>query len=349
MDAQSGARLSDLMELSQQLAVQLPPDNMLSRAVRLIAESLCVSCAGLYVRQLNGDLYLAVAHGAAADSLPSDDPDDALARWVILHDGEDVGALAARPCDPGAEISATDATMLGVIAARLGQVVYAVRMTHDLRNARERLVLTREEERRKLRRNLHNSIGPTLAGLNLRVRSVQRTLQTDPARGIAQMDELRKMIATVINDIRGVIYELRPPALDELGMLPAILEQARMFREGGLDVTVNAPESLPALPAAVEVATYRIISEALSNVARHSGATRCIVDLRAPQDANIEMTIDDDGVGLSSLRPMGVGTGSMSEMANELGGQCLFEVSPLGGLRVKATLPPGKLSPIELS
>lgn len=348
MNSQSDAHLADLLILSQQLAVQLPPDSMLSRTTRLISECLAVSCAGVYVRQLDGNLYLAVAHGESADELPSDEPDNSAEYWPILHEGEDLGVLAVKSIAPETKICPTDAGILSLLAGRMGQTVHTVRMTHDLRNARERLVLTREEERRKLRRNLHNSIGPTLAGLNLRVRSVQRTLQQDPQKGIDQMDELRKMIAAVINDIRGVIYDLRPPALDELGMLPAIHEQARMFRDGGLEVNVSSPDVLPPLPAALEVAIYRIISEALSNVARHSQASQCVVDMRAMPE-QIEMTIDDDGIGLSSLRPMGVGTGSMREMANELGGRCQFEVSPLGGLRVRAVLPLGRLPILEES
>jgi signal transduction histidine kinase len=212
-----------------------------------------------------------------------------------------------------------------------------MRMTTDLQRARERLVLAREEERRRLRRNLHDTIGPTLAALNLKAGAVRGLIERDPTAALAHMSELREQIRSVIADIRRVVYDLRPPALDELGMLPAIREQAAQFSVEGLQVSVDAPDYLPTLPAALEVAAYRIVLEALTNVARHAQAQHCWIRLSLEDELQIEVT--DDGVGLPPMIRAGVGLTSMRERAAELGGQCVFEPRPGGGTRVLADLP----------
>jgi signal transduction histidine kinase len=199
------------------------------------------------------------------------------------------------------------------------------------------LVLAREEERRRLRRNLHDTIGPTLAALNLKAGAVRALIAREPDAALMQMTELREQIRTVITDIRRVVYDLRPPALDELGMLTAIREQAAQFSMDGLHVSVEAPESLPALPAALEVAAYHIITEALTNVVRHARARQCWIRLSMTDVINIAVT--DDGIGMPPMLRAGVGLASIRERAAELGGTCLFEAAPGGGTRVLARLP----------
>ncbi len=137
---------------------------------------------------------------------------------------------------------------------------------------------------------------------------------------------------------RGLVYDLRPPALDELGLIPAIRERATDYGRGGLDVGVEAPESLPPLPAAVEVAAYRIIQEALTNVTRHARAGVCRLRLSV-REGEIELEVADDGVGLPEDRHGGVGIASMRERAAELGGTCEVAPIPGGGTRMLARLP----------
>jgi signal transduction histidine kinase len=137
-----------------------------------------------------------------------------------------------------------------------------------------------------------------------------------------------------------LVYDLRPPALDELGLVGAIRARAVQYSAkttAGLQVRVEVPSDLPPLPAAVEVAAYRIAEEALANVVRHAQARTCVVCLSL--DDALRLEIWDDGVGLPAERHMGVGLLSLRERAAELGGSCVVEPVPTGGTRVGARLP----------
>ncbi len=140
-------------------------------------------------------------------------------------------------------------------------------------------------------------------------------------------------------DIRRIVYNLRPPSLDELGLVGAMRARAAQYntQPGKLKVLVEAPETLPALPAAIEVAVYRIVQEALNNVARHAGAETCRITLSVANEACIE--IIDDGRGLPAEPHMGVGLLAMRERAVELGGTCVIEAAQPCGTRIHARLP----------
>jgi signal transduction histidine kinase len=245
--------------------------------------------------------------------------------------------------DEGGRLTAKERSLLAMISRRAGVTAQVVRQAQDLVLARERLVLAREEERRRLRRNLHDNIGPTLAALSLKAGAVRNLIEQDPPAAHEQMNELREHIQSVITDIRRVVYDLRPPALDELGIIPAIREQASLFSTGGLQVRVDAPVQMPPLPAAVEVAAYRIVMEALTNVARHSQARLCEIHLRLNDQVHIEVV--DDGVGLPDQHRAGVGIASMRERVAELGGSCTIESPAEGGTRVAASLPASSRAP----
>ena len=149
-------------------------------------------------------------------------------------------------------------------------------MRTDLQRARERLVLAREDERRRLRRDLHDGIGPALAGLTLRVATVARMLPDQADAAAQRLQDLTDEIRRTVVDVRHLVEGLRPPALDELGLVTACTQAVERLAAGQLDVTVDA-QPLPALPAAVEVAAYRIVVEAVTNAVRHSGGRRCDV------------------------------------------------------------------------
>ena len=219
------------------------------------------------------------------------------------------------------------------------------RSTADLRRSRERLVTAREEERRRVRRDLHDGLGPTLGSLTLRLDVAADLVGEDPAAARALLRDLKAQARAAIGDIRRLVYALRPPALDDLGLAAALRAEAQRYEAGGLQVRFDAPEALPALPAAVEVAAYRIAQEALANVARHAGARHCVGRL-ALDDGAVRLEVSDDGRGLSPVRAKGVGLDSMRERAEELGGRCVVESLPTGGTRVRATLPlPGGSPP----
>jgi signal transduction histidine kinase len=215
-----------------------------------------------------------------------------------------------------------------------------VRLTADLQRSRERLVTAREEERRRLRRDLHDGLGPALAAQTLKVGAARVLYGRDPGAADRLLGELERDIAAALADIRRLVYNLRPPTLDELGLCAAIRECAAQYHANGasqLHVAVEAPEHLPNLPAAVEVAAYRITQEALANVARHAGARSCRIRL-TPGEL-LELEIADDGAGLPAERRLGVGLMSMRERAEELGGTCSVEAALGGGTLVRAQLP----------
>ncbi|MFN2556452.1 MAG: sensor histidine kinase [Nitriliruptorales bacterium] len=210
-------------------------------------------------------------------------------------------------------------------------------MTSELQHSRERLILAGEEERRRLRRDLHDGLGPALAGIALQIETAQGLLR-DPQAADALLAKLKSETQGVIAALRRTVHDLRPPALDELGLVGALREDAARFASpgGGLLVFVEAPRDLPPLPAAVEVAAYRIALEGMTNAARHAGAQHCW--LRITLNDGLEIEISDDGLGLpADFRP-GVGMTSMRDRAHELGGT--FAIDRLDpGSRVRVYLP----------
>lgn len=347
-----------LARLADRLQGSLDPYAVLPAVVTVVAQALPARYAAVYLKRVDADeLILAAEHGTAtgesslppsplaavgtAGDNPGTDPSHSLT-FPVLYKSEEVGLLLVVPADDHPP-TPEERHLLAAIARGAGSAAQVVRQEHDLQLARERLVLAREEERRRLRRNLHDSIGPTLAALSLRAGSVRNLIEQDPPAAQEQFNELREQIHSVITDIRRVVYNLRPPALDELGMLPAIQEQARQFSTGGLQVSVDAPDQMPPLPAAVEVAAYRIVTEALANVARHAHARLCRVHLSVNDQVSIEVV--DDGVGLLPNHRAGVGIASMRERVAELGGSCTIESPAEGGTRVLAFLPASSRAP----
>lgn len=265
-------------------------------------------------------------------------------RLPLEYQGETVGELLVAPRDPGDWFSPAERRLLEDLARQVGPAAHAVRLTADLQRSRERLVTAREEERRRLRRDLHDGLGPQLAALTLKIETIRNRFAGDPALDAALV-EITARTQTALADIRRLVYGLRPPALDELGLLSALRQTAAQYGESGagpLRVTIDAPEALPALPAAVEVAAYRIAQEALANVARHAAARTCrlTVVLDATRDV-VLLQIADDGRGLPAQHRAGVGMVSMRERAEELGGTCLLASPPSGGTVVTVELPCG--------
>lgn len=210
----------------------------------------------------------------------------------------------------------------------------------ELQRARERLVAAREEERRRLRRDLHDGLGPALAGAALKVEAAENLLSSDPDAVRALLGDARMEIQDAVADIRRLVYALRPPALDELGLVGALREQAEKL--GAADhprVEIEAPDDLDGLPAAVEVAAYRISLEAMTNAVRHAHARSCVV--RISLNGDLDLDVVDDGHGLENEYRVGVGMTSMRERAEELGGTCTVEPGDGRGTRVHARLPLG--------
>ncbi|MBP7601444.1 MAG: GAF domain-containing sensor histidine kinase [Thermoflexales bacterium] len=345
---------SRLVALGQQLAGTFDPDTVLSILAKTVAETLALPYVAVYVnRQDSGEFVLAAqfpsglgeedptqwSSSLLSGSMPNTEfPMGGYQILAITRQDEVVGYLVIAPPSPNRVLSLEDRQLLRELTRQVAPAVGVVRTVFDLRRACERLVLTREEERRRLRRNLHNSIGPTLAALNLRAGSVRAMISRDPAAAESEMGELRQQIRNIITDIRRVVYDLRPPVLDELGLRTALREQCAQFTTGGLRVSLECPESFPPISAAVEVAAYRIVQEGLSNVARHSRAGQATVRIGFG-DGFVRIEVNDDGVGVPETQRAGVGVTSMRELAVEIGGTCVLEPAPGGGSRVRANLP----------
>jgi signal transduction histidine kinase len=217
-------------------------------------------------------------------------------------------------------------------------VVHNARLTSDLQRAREHLVASREEERRRIRRDLHDGLGPELASLTLKLDAARNLLASDTSATERLLDELRLQSQNAIAEIRGLVYNLRPPALDELGLIPAVKAHAASIPGGQTpEIHIQGPESLPNLPAAVEVAAYRIALEAINNAQRHSGADNCWVAFTVEDDLTLEIT--DDGSGFSEKDTAGVGLSSMRERTAELGASLKISSNADTGTRITAAFP----------
>jgi signal transduction histidine kinase len=225
------------------------------------------------------------------------------------------------------------ALALAVIRDRLFQVDLLAR-------SRGRIVAAREEERRRLRRDLHDGLGPTLAAIGLKL-DLAREQEASDSSGLGPLlDEIRADVRSVISDVRRIARELRPPTLDSLGLAGAIGQQAAALGGGGSgpSIVVEVDEQLPALPAAVEVIAYRIATEAMTNVVRHSEARSCLVRLYVDRDGLV-VEVADDGRGIDPSAATGVGLRSIDERASEVGGEVDLLTRPGGGTIVRARLP----------
>jgi signal transduction histidine kinase len=309
------------------LETTLAPEALLPAVVETVKDSLKVPYAAITLR--------VGATSAAEVGTPVEKP----LRLQLMYRREPVGELLLGPRAGEEDFSDADRRLLEDLARQAGVAVRAVRLTADLQRSRERLVAAREEERRRLRRDLHDGLGAQLAGLNVQAGTLRRLIPRDPAAADELVVELRDELRAAIADIRRLVYDLRPPALDDLGLVEALRRLAERYGSEGeqLRVMVEASEDLPNLPAAVEVAVYRIAQEALTNVARHARARTCVVRLVVNED--VALDIVDDGVGIPAERGAGVGLSSMRERAAELGGSCIVESAPEGGTRVLVRLP----------
>lgn len=233
-------------------------------------------------------------------------PGAIVVRRPLTHAREAVGELLASPRSGQEGFSRADLRLLDDLARQAGAATHAVALTADLARARERLVTAREEERRRLRRDLHDGLGPQLSSQALTIDAVRATMRCDPETADALLIDLKAQAREAVTDIRRLVHGLRPPALDSLGLVGALRESAARCGADGLTVEVNVPGSLPPLSAAVEVASYRIAQEALANVVRHAQARRCFVRLSA-EPSVLRLEIRDDGHGIGVGHGTGVG------------------------------------------
>jgi signal transduction histidine kinase len=191
-------------------------------------------------------------------------------------------------------------------------------------------------------------MGPQLASLTMKAEAARDLIPNDPDRADEALAGLMEQAQAAVADVRRLVYALRPPALDALGLLGALRSHATHHDNGSLRIVIEAPEELPPLPAAVEVAAYRIILEALNNVVRHADARNCTVRLALDKTAGMPyLEVTDDGQDIGEDHGTGVGLTSMRERAAELGGSCLVEAVSSGRTRVRAYLPRARDEAVE--
>jgi two-component system, NarL family, sensor kinase len=276
----------------------------------------------------------AAAHGTAPELLHG---------ISLRYDGARIGELIVGLRSGQRRLSPPDIAVLELLAGPLAVALHATALSAALQQSRVSIVAAREEERRRLRRDLHDGLGPALTGIAFKADAARNALPAGPARASELLGALRADTTAAITDIRRLVNGLRPPALDDLGLIGSLRQQTDRLaqRPDGSSVAVclNTPEPLPPLPAAVEVAAYRIITEAMTNAARHSGATRIDVRLAVAEGDGLRIEVRDDGRVPGPGWQPGFGLTSMRERAAELGGTCQAGPDPAGGGRVIAALP----------
>ncbi|WP_436500658.1 histidine kinase [Actinokineospora sp. HUAS TT18] len=308
------------------------PGAMLPGIVETVANALRLPFVAIEIQAKGG------TEVAASTGTPSGDRHE----LPLTFQGERVGTLVV---GGRAVLRARDRLALADVARHAGAAVYTARLTMDLRRSRDRLVRAREQERRRILHELHDGVGPTLAAIALGLDASRRGVGPDTATGVL-LARMRDELQDAITEIRRLAAGLRPPVLDQIGLVPALREYAGALAsrtakldgtDEGVTIMLEVPTVMPRLPSSIDVAAYRIVCEALTNVTRHAYARSCAVRLWVDDDLHIEVV--DDGIGLPRHTFGGVGLASMRERAAELGGDCMVAAEAEGGTRVLATLP----------
>jgi signal transduction histidine kinase len=311
-----------LAGLGGRLGAVMLPDDVSPAVVETVARSLRVPYVALDVGELPAAEW--------------GEPAGAVHIEPLYHYGEKVGRLRVSGRGVDDPLEPADLALIRSLAQQIGPALQAVRLHHDLVRSRAEVVALREDERRRLRRELHDGLGPALAAIALKAGLAARQVPAGNARNL--LGEITDEVRTSLADVRRVVDALRPPALDELGLAEAVRARATALSADLVIevIEVTGPGDRSALPAAVETAAYRIAVEAMTNAVRHSGGTTCTVTIENG-DREVRVEIRDDGAGLAASRTPGVGLRSMRERAAELGGDCT--VASSGGTVIRARLP----------
>lgn len=253
----------------------------------------------------------------------------------VVDHGRQVGVLVVGRRSQRERLRAEEASALVDVAHRAGALLTARQLTSDLQQSYAEVVRVREDERRRLRRDLHDGIGPSLAGVALQLDGLADRLGSDPLLS-ERAARARDRLLTTVGEVRRIVDGLRPSAVEELGLEAALRTLAT---DPGDRVQVRVDVDLPGvLPPQVEVATYRIAGEAVTNVLRHAQATEAVVTARLVGH-EVHVQVVDDGCGFTSAAHPGVGLRSMADRALEVGGRLEVSSEPGCGTRVVAVLP----------
>lgn len=333
---------SVISQLGMQLETASSPMTLLDDLVKTIAHALKLPYVAI-VTIKNDRRQVAASFGGSKNKT---------LEFPLIYQAERVGELVVAHRGNNEGFSPEERSLLETIARQTGTAVRVTQLYNDLQGSRQQIVTAREEERRRLRRDLHDGIGPTMASQTLKLDAALDLISGDPEMGQEQdleeavklLQELKGQTQDTVKGIRRMVYALRPPALDDLGLVPAIQTHIAQYSQPHLELDFlleTPPQGLPTLSAAVEVAAYSIILEALTNVVKHAKAQSCTIKLSIASDDEYLLLLEilDDGVGLPKEFHSGVGCTSMRERAEELGGVFDIGLNSPKGTRVCAQIP----------
>jgi signal transduction histidine kinase len=329
-----------IAQLGRRLEATFDPASVLPATVETVAEALKLPYAAIALTK-DGEMQRLTHYGQAQAREET---------FPLIYGGELLGELVVSPRPSEEALSRADRWLLADLARQVGVAAHALLLQADLERSRLRIVTAREEARRQLGNDLHDSVGHQLTGLMRRAETAGNLLEQHPEEARWLLQELVSQ-GRAAEHVRALAHQLHPPELEVLGLLGVIREWAEA-EGGGLQVHLELPNSLPKLPAAVEVAAYCIVREALQNIHKHAQARRCIVRLALVRNAPLvtsvltaldapvlEIDVLDDGRGFAKPSAAGLGLSSMRERAAEVGGTCRVDSLPRGGTRVVVRLP----------
>lgn len=318
-----------LAGFNQRLALAISPEAVLPTVAETLRETLKLPYVAI---ELNSD------HASGKTQVASGAPVDAQLSLPLVYQSEQIGAMNVGQRNGDELFDQREIRLLSDLAQQVSIAAHTVLLNADLQYSRERLVSAREEERRRLQRDLHDGLGPTLAGLVMQIDAARSLLRDDPDTSIELLTEVKQELQATIAAVRQLVYQLWPISLGQLGLAATLRDHCEnMARSGRIKVELHVEEPLPHLPAAVELACYYIVIEALNNVIRHARAATCWIEIKA--DGALELAIRDDGVGISDGYRSGIGLHSIRERARELGGLCELRAHAEGGTEVWVSLP----------
>jgi len=317
-----------LSKLTEQLESSLTHRSLLSSVAEKVANALQIPYAAIETYSQSGIEQFAVYGTPTEDNVS----------FELEVKGMSVGRLILGVHRLEEALPPGTRHMIEDLVRQVSIAVQTYILTDDLHRSRERLVNAREEERRRLRRDLHDGLGSSLASMTLHLNEAAHHYLDHPERTKQSLETVQRQMRESIADIRRLVYSLRPPALDEFGLAFALQELSLQVQTSSLQISLEGTDRELALSAAAEVAIYRIVQEALTNVVRHADASKCQIQLEMASGF-LHVQIADNGKGIPAHAKPGIGVSSIRERAEELGGTFELE-SILGhGTKIHVSLP----------
>jgi signal transduction histidine kinase len=318
-----------LARIAQEMEVAAATSAILPNLVRTIARTLKIPYVAIWLPDVRGQMEPVAVSGNMTSHVQT---------LPLTYRQRSIGRLIVAPRQGHTDFDEDEAALLATIATLTAPTVHAVLLSDEVKRSRRRIVTAREDERRRLRRDLHDGLGPQLASQTLGLEAVSQLMRVDPDRAEALLDSLKVQAEEATLDVRRVVYNLRPPALDDLGLEGAIRQIAVRYETADLHFQFDLRAPHTKWPAALETALYRIAQEAMTNVVRHAGASLCSVGLSCAE-GHVAIEVRDNGGGLPVDYSSGVGVQAMWERATELDGELLLAPLPDGGTLVRARFP----------